>query len=428
MAFGGRVRMYDFLRRWVPQRVKDALRAFDGGFQFLRAAVAERDQAIGRLESQLRPSPEFALRRPDFFVISPPKTASTWLAHNLRCHPQVFVPAAKEVKYFSYYGQWLDLDWYLHQFRAAGGWVKGEASPSYAILPLATIRRIRSLMPDLKLIFLMREPIARSWSHAKHNFRFHEANFVGTRCALEAVPEEQWRENFTHEWPLASGDYLAQLRRWLAVFPRQQIYVDFYESVIHDPLRLLRNVFEFLGVSQDVDLSTFPHAENILGGLPGELPPALRPFLRQLHGPRTRELASFLRQEFDLSLPTEWEAGRACDNACPETAGAAPPESVYRELDERQLAQVLWRGESLAPRPVPLVDDYRGYKLVFHRGRFLVLSRDLNLDLLDEMGPDELEQRGFDGLVFLADSLPAVKDWVDRRFRSGLQADRAAAA
>ena len=78
---------------------------------------------------------EFASRRPDFLVISPPKTASTWLADNLRCHPQIFVPAAKKVKYFSYYSKWLDLNWYLDQFSAAGGRVKGEVSPSYAILP-----------------------------------------------------------------------------------------------------------------------------------------------------------------------------------------------------------------------------------------------------------------------------------------------------
>ena len=195
---------------------------------------------------------------PDFLVISPAKTASTWLADNLRCHPEVFVPAIKEVKYFSYYSKWLDLSWYLDQFSAAGGRVKGEASPSYAILPVETIRQIRSLMPNLKLVFLMREPIARSWSHAKHNFRYHEANFLGNTCEFEAVSPSLWRENFLHEWPLASGDYLGQLRRWLSVFPRQQIYVDFYESVVHDPQKLLRNLFAFLGVTRDVDLSAFP--------------------------------------------------------------------------------------------------------------------------------------------------------------------------
>ena len=154
----------------------------------------------------LAPADEFALRGP-FLVISPPKTASTWLAEtcaataglcSCRQRGQVlqllFAVAGPELVSASVPGG-----------RRAG---QGQASPSYAILPLETIRRIRGLMPDLKLIFMMREPIARSWSHAKHNYRFCEANFADTACEFAAVSESRWRENFVHEWPLASGDYL----------------------------------------------------------------------------------------------------------------------------------------------------------------------------------------------------------------------------
>ncbi|MGA2253904.1 MAG: sulfotransferase domain-containing protein [Thermoguttaceae bacterium] len=370
---------------------------------------------------------EFASRRPDFLVISPPKTASTWLADNLRCHPQVFVPAAKEVKYFSYYSQWLDLNWYLDQFREAGGRIKGEASPSYAILPVETIRQIRCLMPDLKLIFLMREPIARSWSHAKHNFRFHEANFVSNTSAFEAVSESTWRDNFVHEWPLASGDYLGQLRRWLSVFPREQIYIDFHESVAHDPHKLLRNVFAFLGVTPDVDLSAFPHAKKIFCGLPGELSPSLRRCLEQLHGDRTRELASFLREQFGLSLPSEWEANLAPAGEVPgeerRTASTEGPPMVFpREIAGQDLAAVLERGESLAPMPVSVLDAYRGYKFAFHRGQFLVLSPEFNLARLREMGPAELRQHRGQGIAFVASSLVAAKDWVDQLVLAGIHA------
>src|SRR5262249_47817455 len=103
--------------------------------------------------------------RPDFFVISPPKTGSSWLAANLGCHPGVFVPGIKEIKYFSSFYKWLDLNWYLDHFLPAAGRLKGEASPSYAILPVERILLIRELFPKLKLIFLMREPMARAWSH-----------------------------------------------------------------------------------------------------------------------------------------------------------------------------------------------------------------------------------------------------------------------
>ncbi len=357
---------------------------------------------------------------PDFLVISPAKTASTWLADNLRCHPEVFVPAIKEVKYFSYYSKWLDLSWYLDQFSAAGGRVKGEASPSYAILPVETIRQIRSLMPNLKLVFLMREPIARSWSHAKHNFRYHEANFLGNTCEFEAVSPSLWRENFLHEWPLASGDYLGQLRRWLSVFPRQQIYVDFYESVVHDPQKLLRNLFAFLGVTRDVDLSAFPSSEKIFSGLPGELPPSLGRFLQQLHNDRTRELASFLGEQFGLSLPSEWEAALAAAGDVPQEEGCTasveePPMVFPRGFEEQCLAAVLHRGESAAPSPMVVLDAYRGYKIVMHRERFLVLSQELSLAQLREMEPVELEQYRSHGIDFVASSLVQAKEWVDQR-------------
>jgi len=393
---------------------------------------------------------DFEMHRPDFLIISPPKTASTWLADNLRCHPEVFVPAGKELKYFSYYSQWLDLNWYLNQFRAAGDRVKGEASPSYAILPVETMRRIHCLMPDLKLIFLMREPIARSWSHAKHNFRFHEANFVADASDFEAVSESQWRENFVHEWPLSNGDYLEQLRRWMSVFPREHFYVDFYESVAHDPHKLLRNVFAFLGVTPDVDLSSFPLAEKIFSGLPGELSPSLRSCLQQLHGERTRELAAFLGKQFGLSLPSEWEANLApavnapkklfqnltwdglqpvsvglesnlqpgFENAPKEegqaTSVETPAMAFPRDFEEQDLAAVLARGESYAPMPISIVDAYRGYKIVLHRGQFLVLGPEFNLSRLQAMGPAELAQFGDRGIAFVASSLVEAKEHADQ--------------
>ena len=168
---------------------------------------------------------------------------------------------------------------------------------------------------------------------------------------------------------MASGDYLGQLRRWLSVFPREQIYVDFYESVAHDPQALLRNVFAFLGVAGDVDLSAFPHAEKISCGLPRELPPSLRRFLQQVHGDRTRELASFLHEHFGLILPPEWEANLGSAGDVPVDEGHAvsaegPPMVVRRDFEGQCLAAVLERGESAAPVPALVLDDYRGYRIV----------------------------------------------------------------
>jgi hypothetical protein len=55
----------------------------------------------------------------------------------------------QEVKYFSSLLKWLDLDWYLSHFIAGSDRVKGEASPSYALLPVERIELIRQLSPRL---------------------------------------------------------------------------------------------------------------------------------------------------------------------------------------------------------------------------------------------------------------------------------------
>ena len=103
-------------------------------------------------------------------------------------------------------------------------------------------------MPDLKVIFLLRDPAGRAWSHARHNWRHGEANFSGNRPHLEQITDADWRENFYHPWPSISGDYLGQIRRWRAFFPREQIHVGFFEHFVSNPRKFLADVFEFLGI------------------------------------------------------------------------------------------------------------------------------------------------------------------------------------
>jgi hypothetical protein len=320
---------------------------------------------------------------PDFLIISPPKTGSTWLAYNLQCHPDLFVAAVKEVRYFSLYHQWLDLSWYRKHFEEAGARLKGEASPSYSLLPCRAIRRIHALMPWVKLIFLMRDPVDRAWSHARHNYLHQEANFRGYKGALAAVAEDQWRENFGHAWPLASGDYLGQLRRWLAVFPREQIHVDRYESIKTDPEGLLSRVFAFLGVATKVDWSSFRVRETILPGMARPLPPGLRQELRLLFRERTWQLDAFLQTHFALSVREAWAetlGTDGCANGPTESPGpgsdlAACFTSVYqRECDDEWLTLLL-DTEQQTSRLQVLAEGYHGYNVALYRGHFIAVPQ-----------------------------------------------------
>jgi hypothetical protein len=369
--------------------------------------------------------PDLARAAPDFLVIAPPKTGSTWLAANLRCHPELFVPEVKEVKYFSSYYKHLDLSWYLGHFQDGVDRVKGEVSPSYALLPVRRIRLLRALLPDVKLVFLMRDPVGRAWSHAKHTYRYREANFQDYAGKLEEIPLHKWWENFTHDWPLASGDYLGQLLRWLSVFPKEQIHLDFYESIARDPQTLLRRIFAFLGVSQEVDFSAFRTTERILEGPRLEISTALKTPLGLLLQERTRQLVAFLEDSFGIQPPEEWaqtsEALRVGDQ---EAQSAGDPfrefaEAFRREFDDDYLARVLAMEEhSLAPRLVRC--GYRGYNVVLHRGQFYALAAALGPVYLDRMSDVDLlasqRRRGW----LTAGSLTEALECVDQQVTNTL--------
>jgi hypothetical protein len=345
-----------------------------------------------------------ATLRPDFLVISPPKTGSSWLAANLRCHPEVFIPEIKEIKYFSSLVKWLDLGWYLDHFSAAAGRVKGEASPSYSILPVERIRLIRALMRDVKLIFLMRDPVSRAWSHAKHTYRFREANFAKFDGAFEEITDAEWAENFCHDWPLASGDYLGQLRRWLSVFPRQQLYLGFYESIVACPERLLRDIFVFLGVDPNVDFSSFRLGETILPGLTREIPPPFKTFLQHLLCDRAWELSSFLHKQFKLRLPPEWRDSLV-------TASNPLASVLSRQVDDDYLSRLLEHEEAFPRR---ILEGYNGHDIILFRGRVYAFAQALGPVRLEKMSEGDIQCCLSRGTCFLASSVADAKRQVEQ--------------
>jgi hypothetical protein len=360
-------------------------------------------------------------RRPDFLVVSAPKTGSTWLADNLRAHPELYVPEVKELKFFSSLYQSVDLGWYLDQFAPGVGRVKGEASPSYALLPVARIRAIRRLCPNLKIVFLLREPVGRAWSHARHTHRYREATFANGAVELADVTYDEWRANCAHDWVAASGDYLGQLRRWIAVFPPEQVYVGFYESLETQPAELLRDVFEFLGVDPGVELSRFPVYDRVLVGQPHPLPSELRAFLHSQWHARTAELAAFLREYFSVDPPHAWR-----DILCAPAEPSGRLVATERADDDAYLARVLQTEDAFPLVPARVMPAFHGYDIVFSRGRLFAVSRAL--------GPTELPLgiQGADqattarllatGACFTAPTLAELKERV-----AGSVAERSAA-
>jgi hypothetical protein len=183
----------------------------------------------------------------DFLLIGAEKSGTTWLADMLRQHPQVYVPAVKELFYFN--ERFLEspelhnfnfdqpLDWYLSHFRAAApGQLRGEASPAYLCDPIAP-RRIFDFNPRLQLLAALRHPVERAFS---------QYLFYIQRGVLGNIPFED--ALLLRPDLIERGRYAAQLERYYALFPASQIGIFFYDDLTADSRRFLQSVQSFLGV------------------------------------------------------------------------------------------------------------------------------------------------------------------------------------
>lgn len=193
---------------------------------------------------------------PDFLGIGPTKTGTTWLSENLRCHPGVYICKEKEAHYFNHKFN-KSLRYYADKFRDGINKVKGDITPEYYGLPIEKIRFIKTIMPNVKLILFLRNPIDRGWSHAVMNFSLRNKK-------IQEVTESEVVSEFKKQPLFRLGGYTGILDAWYSVFPASQMYVGLYENIKVRPMKLLQEVFMHIGVSSNVDWSLFPYNEVII--------------------------------------------------------------------------------------------------------------------------------------------------------------------
>lgn len=189
---------------------------------------------------------------PTFLVIGAAKGGTTSLHSYLRQHPDVYLPGAKEVNYYSGDGVRAGrrvprtLDEYAACFADAGpARAVGEVSPQYPNAPTAA-ERIAADLPGVRLVVSLRSPAERAWSDYLGRVRIARES----RPAGEAIrPGERCYED---------GFYHPRLRRFYDRFPAEGIHVILYDDFTRDPKAVLRALFGFLGVDPDrpIDTST----------------------------------------------------------------------------------------------------------------------------------------------------------------------------
>jgi Sulfotransferase family len=230
---------------------------------------------------------------PDFLIIGAQKAGTTWLHRNLQAHPQVWMPKEKELHYFDekmgtetslrsklwgeramderwrrqvrrqlgrystfsasdiawdlryFLGSWND-DWYASLFIQGRDKIVGETTPDYSVLGKKQIAHVHEIMPEAKIIFMMRNPIERAWSQTVMYFDKKEGRH------LDEVREKEFLD-FTRSQSSLYTDYARTLENWTSFFHEKQLFVGFLEDVHFYPNRLLARLYRFLGVDPSAD-------------------------------------------------------------------------------------------------------------------------------------------------------------------------------
>lgn len=223
-----------------------------------RRLLKRRTIFVRRLTSPLRVLP-------DFLIIGGQKCGTTSLHNYLVEHPLVGRSLRKEVHFFDIFFD-RGVGWYRSYFptrfeKQRGGprWVTGESSPYYLFHPHAP-SRIRRLLPNVKLIAMLRNPVDRAWSHY-HHVPLRAFEPLGFEEAIEAEPErlsgetkkmlaDEKYSSWVHQWQsyLARGLYADQLVTWLSLFPREQILIIRSEDFFEDPASSYKETLAFLGL------------------------------------------------------------------------------------------------------------------------------------------------------------------------------------
>lgn len=206
---------------------------------------------------------------PDFLVIGAPKAGTTALHVALSRHPQVFMSAVKEPKFFLTDGTepvarggpgdsrtireqvWRREDYEALFDPAPEGALKGESTTLY-LRDRDAQRRIHDTIPDAKLIAVLRDPVDRAHSNWTH---LHSAGLEPEDDFLKACDLEPERaaKGWAPFWRyLEQGRYGEQIEHLYSLFTKEQVLILLYRDYRERPVEILDEVCEFLGIAPGV--------------------------------------------------------------------------------------------------------------------------------------------------------------------------------
>lgn len=218
---------------------------------------------------------------PNFFIVGAARSGTTSLEQYFRSHPEVYMAPRKETHYFAahrfpacFKGPGddnlnskivRDEAQYSQLFaNAAGKKAIGEASAFYLSVP-GTAEQIARAVPDARIIITLREPVSRAYS----SYMLLRRDNRETLEFAESLSLEEERKQKDFEpmwWYRELSLYYKQVKCYLDIFGARQVKVLLYDELFAHPTSVLRDVFTFLGVKEDVAVDTSVRYNT--GGVP----------------------------------------------------------------------------------------------------------------------------------------------------------------
>jgi hypothetical protein len=258
---------------------------------------------------------------PSFIIIGAQRCGTTSLFENLIQHPSIKKPIIKEIHFFdNYYGAYnLGFGWYRGHFpinifglikddKDAPTIITGEATPYYMSHPWCP-KRVKDVLPDIKLIAILRNPVERAYYHYQHSVQagyeklsFKEAlgkegsRLKGERKRMLSDPD-YYSLNHNRFSYLSGGIYIQQLKHWRKFFPKKQMLILRSEDLFYDLSTVYDTVLDFL----QLPMHRIRNPIHYEVGDYTPMPPALRARLVDFYESHNQALYKY------LSWDSEWE-------------------------------------------------------------------------------------------------------------------------
>ena len=250
---------------------------------------------------------------PDFIIIGSMKCGTTSLYYDICEHPCVSPAAYDEIGFFDSNFH-LGLNWYRSMFptkrriedirRKEGVAITGEDTPFYFWNPVAA-KRIQKLLPNIKLITILRNPIDRAYSEYQDvvssesnspSFETFIENEINTRRKDSSLITEENFEIFNQKNSyLLKGIYVDQLKIWAGLFPKEQIFTLSTENLNSEPITALESVFQYLNLP-DYKIKNIQHQKQ-KKYVP--MNSQTRKILIEFFKPHNERLFKFIGKKFD---------------------------------------------------------------------------------------------------------------------------------